>query len=254
MRLEGKVALVTGASAGMGRAIAKRYAEEGAKVYVAARRLERLEELQKECEGLAGSIHPLTVDLMDKKQAEELVPKVVEDAGRIDILVNNAGIMDNFASIGNAADDIIESVFQVDVFSVFYTMRAAVQQFLKQGGGNILNIASVGGLYGARGGSIYTAAKHAVVGITKNTAFMYQNDNIRCNAIAPGAIATEISTQDNMKRIDMGAMGKIQPYMALNQKVGTPEQIAEVALFLGSDESSFVSGDIVKVDGSWTSF
>lgn len=254
MKLKGKVAIVTGASAGMGKDIAYLFAQEGATVYAVARRVERLEELAKSAEGFEGKIIPVGADLTKKEDTERIVDFAYNDAGRLDILVNNAGIMDDFSPIGDAADEMLEKVFMVNVYAPFYSMRKAVDIFMKQGGGNIINIASIGGLCGARAGAVYTASKHALVGLTKNTGYMYAKKNIRCNAICPGGVETEIATGDFMKNANKEGIGIIMPNTVGNPRSGKGTEIATVALFLATDDSSFINGQCIVADGGWTAF
>lgn len=254
MKLKGKVAIVTGASAGMGKDIAYLFAQEGATVYAAARRVERLEDLAKSAAGLEGKIIPYGVDLMNKEDTEKMMDFVKEDAGRLDILVNNAGIMDDFSPVGDVTDEMLEKVFNLNVFSLFYSMRKAVNLFLEQGGGNIVNIASIGGLYGARAGAVYTSSKHAVVGLTKNTGFMYAKKNIRCNAICPGGVETEIASSEFMKHVNPEGIGTIMPMTVGNPRSGSGHEIATVALFLASDDSSFINGQAIVADSGWTAY
>ncbi|NLY73410.1 MAG: SDR family oxidoreductase [Tissierellia bacterium] len=254
MKLKDKVAIVTGASGGMGRDIARLFAEEGATVYAAARRIERLEELAETSKDFQGKIIPYGVDLMSKEDTEKMMDFVIEDAGKLDILINNAGIMDDFSPVGDVTDEMLKRVFDLNVFSLFYSMRKAIQIFEKQGNGNIVNISSIGGLYGARAGAVYTASKHAVVGLTKNTGFMYATKNIRCNAICPGGVETEIAASEFMKDINMKGMERIMTMMGGNPRTGTGDEIATVALFLASDDSSFLNGQAIAVDSGWTAF
>lgn len=254
MKLRGKVAVVTGASAGMGRDIAYLFAKEGATVYAVARRVERLEELAKSADGLAGKIIPYGADLTKKEDAEKIVDFAYNDSGRFDILVNNAGIMDDFSPVGDVKDEMLEKVFSLNVYAPFYSIRRAVNIFLKQGGGNIINVASIGGLYGSRAGAVYTASKHALVGLTKNTGYMYAKKNIRCNAICPGAVETEIASGDFMKNVNSEGIGIIMPNTVGNPRSGKPAEIATVALFLASDDSSFVNGQCIVADGGWTAY
>ncbi len=252
MKLENKVVIVTGASAGMGKAISYLFAQEGATVYAVARRVERLEELAKSAEEVAGKIIPCTADLMIKEEVERIVDFAYNDAGKIDILVNNAGIMDDFSPAGDVSDEIMEKVFQLNYYAPFYSIRKAIGIFLKQKEGNIINIASIGGLYGARAGVAYTASKHAVIGLTKNTGYMYAKENIRCNAICPGGVETEIGTGAFMKDINQKAMGIIMPGMAGNPRTGSPEEIAKIALFLATSDSGFINGQCIVADSGWT--
>ncbi|WP_349630351.1 SDR family oxidoreductase [Lentilactobacillus sp. Marseille-Q4993] len=170
--------------------------------------------------------------------------------GKLDIVVNNAGIMDNMAAVGDVTDDMWKKVFAVNTDSVMYSTREAINAFLPQKSGTILNIASVGGTNGGRAGAAYTASKHAVVGLTKNTAYMYEPDGIRVNAIAPGGIKTNIS--ESMKGVDEHGMQRQMVRMGLSPEPGSAEEIANAALFLVSDEASYVNGVVLPVDGGWT--
>lgn len=254
MKLKGKVAIVTGASSGMGHAIAEEFARQGAVVYAVARRADRLDELVRSMEDAEGEVRAISADLMQKEQCDVIVDQAVQEAGRVDILVNNAGIMDDFSPAGEVSDEMLENVFQINTFAPFYTTRRVLKEFEKEGGGVIVNMASIGGLYGARAGAVYTASKHAVVGLTKNTAFMYAKKNIRCNAIAPGAVETEIGSGKFMKHVNQEAMGLIMPAMAANPATAQPEDIARVALFLASDDAKLINGQVLAVDGGWTAF
>lgn len=254
MRLEGKVAIVTGASSGMGRDIASLFAKEGATVLAVARRMDRLDELAKETAEYKGKIVPFAGDMLDKSQVEGMIDQVVSKYGKLDILVNNAGIMDDFSPVGDVSDDMWEKVLRLNLDAPMYAMRKAVNLFLSQKNGVILNIASIGGLYGCRAGAAYTAAKHALVGLTKNTAYMYAKKNIRCNAICPGAIETEVGTGEFMQHINQEGMGISMAGIGVNPRSGKGNEIAQAALFLVSDAASFVNGQCLAVDGGWTAY
>ena len=254
MKLKGKVAVVTGASSGMGREIAYVFAKEGAVVYAAARRLEKLEELAEKTKDFEGKIIPVSSNLINQEDAEKLVEYAYSDSGKLDILVNNAGIMDDFSGVGDVNDEMMNKVFDLNVFAPFYTSRKAVNLFLKEGKGVIVNIASIGGLYGARAGAVYTASKHALVGLTKNTGYMYAKKNIRCNAICPGAIETDIGSGEYMKHVNQDGMNTIMANIGGNPRSGSPSEIAEIAVFLASDESSLINGQCLAADAGWTAF
>lgn len=249
MRLAGKVAIVTGAASGMGKAIAELYAKEGALVVVSDLNAEGAQSVVNEIEGDAVSIE---TDVTSEESIQHLFEQTIQTFGRVDILVNNAGIMDGMEPVGEISNERWEKVFAVNTVSVMKTMRIAVELFQKQGHGVIVNNISAGGLYGARAGAAYTASKHAVVGLTKNTAFMYADQNIRCNGIAPGAVATNIGA--SMTNLSENGFKRQQLGMAINPRVGQPDEIAQLALFLGSDESSFINGQVVAIDGGWTAY
>lgn len=252
MKLENKVVVVTGASSGMGKAIAYLFAKEGAVVYALARRLDRLEELAKSVEEFDGKVIPYAIDLMSKEDSEMALDKIYAEAGKVDVLINNAGIMDNFSPIGDVSDEMLAKVFQLNFYAPFYLMRKYIEIFEKQKAGNIINVSSIGGLYGARAGAAYTSSKHAVLGLTKNTAYMYAKENLRCNAICPGGVETEISTGKYMSDISPKGMSAIRPSMGGNPRMGTSEEIATIALFLATEDSSFINGQCIVADGGWT--
>ncbi len=248
MRLEGKSIVVTGASAGMGSAMVRLFVEEGANVIAVARRKERLEELAASLKDCPGKMISFVGDVSRQEDNEAAIDAAVKEFGRLDVLVNNAGIMDDMGPIGDFTNEKLEQVFQVNVFGPMYAMRKAVSIFKEQGGGNIINVASLGAMRSCAG-AIYCASKAAVVSLTKNTAFMYQPDGIRCNAIAPGGIMTEISTSMGMP--NMAGYGRVQKVLGTSPAPGSAEHIAYAALFLASDESAYVNGDVLLVDGGW---
>ncbi|MCM3134041.1 SDR family oxidoreductase [Paenibacillus polysaccharolyticus] len=252
MKLQNKVAIVTGAGSGMGKAIATLYAQEGAKVVVSDINEEAAEAVVQEIQANGGEAFVLLANVAKEEDVQQLIDQTVSKYGTVDILVNNAGIMDGMEPAADISDERWEKVFAVNTTSVMRTTRKVLPIFLEKKQGVIVNVASAGGLHGGRAGAAYTASKHAVVGFTKNTGYMYAEQGIRCNAIAPGAVATNIGT--TMTDINPFGAGRQQQGMAINPRVGTSEEIAKVALFLGSDESSFVNGTVITADAGWSSY
>ena len=252
MKLQGKVAIVTGAASGMGKQIALLYAKEGAKVVVSDLNLDGANETVEEIKAAGGEAIAIKTNVAVEEDVQTLVDTTVERFGSVDILVNNAGIMDGFEPAGEVEDERWERIFAVNTTSVMRMTRKVMPIFLEKEKGVIVNVASAGGLHGGRAGAAYTASKHAVVGFTKNTGYMYAQKGIRCNAIAPGAVMTNI--QASMTNVDKFGVSRQQAGMGINPRAGQPEEIAQAALFLGSDDSSFVNGTVLAVDGGWTSY
>ena len=252
MRLQDKVAIVTGAASGMGKEIAVLYAKEGAKVIVSDINAEAAAKTVEEIQSAGDTAISVMANVAKEDDIQNLIDTAVETYGTVDILVNNAGIMDNFEPAGEIKDDNWERIFAVNITSVMRSTRKVLPIFLEKEQGIIINVASAGGLQGARAGAAYTASKHAVVGFTKNTGFMYAQKGIRCNAIAPGAVETNISA--SMTGISEFGMGRTQPGLALNPRIGKAAEIAKAALFLASDESSFVNGTVITADAGWTAY
>ena len=201
MKLKGKVAIVTGASAGMGKDIAYYYAKEGARVLAVARRAERLTALAESAKDLEGEIVPFPADMADKNQIKAMIDEAIKRFGTLDILVNNAGIMDNFSPAGDVDDEMWEQVININLNAPFYATRYALQHFLKAGSGVIINVASIGGLCGSEP-ALHILLQAWIGWFHQNTASMYANKNIRCNAICPGGVETEIFTGTYMQNIN----------------------------------------------------
>ena len=255
MRLENKVAVVTGASSGVGRALALLFAQEGAKVVAVARRKERLEELEKLSADLPGEIVAYGADISVEENNYAMIEFALEKFGKLDILINNAGLMDNFAPVDELDTELMKKLMAVDVYGPAWATKKAVQVFLQnENGGSIVNVASIAGICGGKSGCAYTMAKHAVMGLTKNTAFNYRNNKIRCNAICPGGINTEMV--DPALFANASQKGLQSAMLAMNFGVRNAEaiEIAQIALFLASDEAAVVNGAIVTGDSGLTAF
>lgn len=253
-KLNGKVAIVTGAGSGMGKAIALLFAEEGAQVIAADIHEARLVALKEEAAAKPGKVHTVITNVAIEEDIERMVHAATQIFGTLDILVNNAGIMDHFAPVGDLDNAMWEKVMKVNVDGPFKAMRSALKIFLAKGSGTIINIASIGGLMGARAGAAYTASKHALIGLTKNTGYLYSKSGIRCNAIAPGSVATNIAETIDFSKIGPLANERILSGMVLNPRNAEAKEIASVALFLASEESSFINGAVITADGGWTAY
>lgn len=251
LSLANKVAIVTGAGSGLGKQIALLYARQGAKVVASDRNADKLEALLAEAP-VGSEMTTFVCDISKLENVQGVFTNAQEKFGKLDIVVNNAGVMDKLQPIGEVEDEMYEKVMGINVKGTFYMMREAVKVFEPQRAGVIVNIASVAGLEGGRAGAIYTASKHAILGMTKNTGYAYAKSGIRCNAIAPGAMNTNIMGGINLE--NLGIMIKAMLSNRGNQKVADPLEVANLALFLASDEASFINGAVYVADGGWTAY
>lgn len=251
-KLENKIAVITGAAAGMGKAIALVYARQGAKLILSDIHEEGLREVAAAIAASGGSAVAVVGDVAVEEDVQQLIDTAVKTYGTIDILVNNAGIMDNFVPAGEVTDDLWERVLNVNLTGPLRLTRKALALFTEKRSGVIINIASIGGLQGSRAGAAYTASKHALIGLTKNVAFQYADQGIRCNAIAPGGVNTSIG--ETLKSPNELGIKKAMSGASFNPRSGESEEIATVALFLASDDASFVNGAVIIADGGWTAY
>ncbi|MCC8426403.1 SDR family oxidoreductase [Mucilaginibacter sp. UR6-11] len=246
-----KVTLVTGAGSGIGKTIAEFFADQGAKVMLTDIHQQNIEAVVTEITAKGGTASCIAADIAVKADVQQVMKYIQKTYQTLDILVNNAGVMDSFTPVAEVSDELWEKVIGTNLNGPFFTCREAVQLFLKKGSGTIINIASIGGLYGGRAGAAYTASKHALVGLTKNIGYQYAEKNIRCNAIAPGGVNTNI----------LYGM-EPQPFGFERMNAGTgnapaaanPEAIAELAVFLASEKSAFINGTVLTADGGWTAY
>ena len=241
--LEGKTALITGASKGIGRAVAVRYAEQGANIaFTYLSSVEKGEALEKELEALGVKAKGFRSDASDFAAAEQLINDVVSTFGTLDILVNNAGITkDNL--LMRMSEEMWDQVINVNLKSVFNTVKAATRTLMKQRSGSIINMTSVVGLKGNAGQGNYAASKAGIIGFTKSVALELGSRGIRSNAIAPGFIETEMTDQ-----LDEKTVQSWRDAIPL-KRGGQPEDVADACVFLASDMSSYVTGQVIQVDG-----
>ncbi len=251
--LEGKVAVITGAGSGIGKATIEVFVQEGATCVAADINYEAVEALKTEFSEYADQIKPFCVNVADSAQVEAMIDFAVKECGKMDIIFNNAGIMDGMLPIEELDDAMWHRVMDINTSGVMYACRKAVQYYLERGeGGVIINTASLGGLCGARAGLAYTASKFAVVGMTKNIAFMYGDEGIRCNAICPGGVATNIGV--GLSQPSQRGSSKVGIGLPLMNRAGDPIEIASTAVFLSCDDSTFINGTTITVDGGWSAY
>jgi NAD(P)-dependent dehydrogenase (short-subunit alcohol dehydrogenase family) len=243
----GKVALVTGAASGIGRASALAFAKAGAKVVVADISVEGGEETVELCRAENTDSFFVQCDVSKSMDVEILVRKAVEYYGRIDYAHNNAGIEGPQALTGDYPEEQFDRVVAINLRGVFLSMHYEIPHMLRQGGGAIVNTASVAGLVGTRGTIAYVASKHAVVGMTKSAALEYARSNIRVNCVCPGVIHTAMI--DRFTHGDPEALAQYAEGEPVG-RMGTPEEVANAVIWLCSDQASFVTGHALAVDGA----
>ena len=241
--LENKTALITGASRGIGKGIAMEFAKQGADVaFTFNASVEAAKALEAELESFGGKAKGYQSNAADFDAAQELVKDVIEDFGSLDILINNAGITkDNL--LMRISEEDFDKVIEVNLKSVFNLTKAVLRPMLKQRSGSIINMSSVVGVKGNAGQTNYAASKAGILGFTKSVALELGSRNVRCNAIAPGFIETEMTAKLDPKTVE-GWRDAIPL-----KRGGTPEDVANACVFLGSDMSAYVTGQTLNVDG-----
>lgn len=249
--LKDKVALVTGAGSGIGKAIAELFAQEGASVVLADIHQQNIEAVANGITAKGGQAICYAADMSNEVDVQLLIDYALRMYKTLDILVNNAGVMDCFTPVGDVSIGLWNKVMGTNLSGPYYASRIAIKFFLEKGSGNIINIASIGGLFGGRAGAAYTASKHGLIGLTKSIGYQYAQKNIRCNAIAPGGVITNIV--QGMEAHPFG-YDRMSAGTANVPRSAEPSEIADVALYLASDKSSFINGAVITADGGWTAY
>ena len=246
--MKGKVAVITGATSGFGKVTAEVLAARGVKVVISGRNKEPGEKLVAEIRAKGGEAMFTYADVNDEDSVKALVNTAVEKYGRLDLAVNNAGISTEGAKIAESETARFQEMIQTNVLGVYFGMKYQIQQMLKNGGGSIVNLASIAGLNGIPYTGAYCATKHAVVGLTKAGALDYATQGIRINAVAPGAAKTDIIVKAITQGVyDEPSIAAMHP-MA---RMGLPHEIVNGIVWLLSDEASFVTGHVLNVDGGF---
>ena len=252
-RLAGKVALITGGGTGIGRAIALAFAREGANVTLAGRRLEKLKEVAGEVEKQGGATLPVVCDVVRAKDADRAVSETARKFGKLNVLVNNAGTL-SVSTVDTVSEEDWDRVMTVNVKGPFLMSRAALKEFRKAGGGAIVNIGSVLGLVAMKDRAAYCASKGGVTMLTKAMALDHAYENVRVNCICPSIVETDLvkglfNDSEQGRRLRESRMGTIPL-----GRFGKPADVAELAVFLASEESSWLTGAAIPLDGGLTAF
>lgn len=252
-RLEGKVALITGGGTGIGRAIALAFAREGAKLAVAGRRKEKLNETIREMEKQGGQGLAIVCDVAKAKDAAHAVRETAKHFGRLNVLVNNAGVL-HASTIEGIAEEDWDRLMTINLKGPFLMCRAALPEFRKAGGGAIINVGSVLGLVAMKDRAAYCASKGGVTLLTKAMALDHAHENVRSNCICPSIVETELvqglfAASEEGKALRKARIGQIPI-----GRMGRPEDVAELAVFLASDESSWLTGAAIPLDGGLSAY
>lgn len=247
-RLQDKVAVITGGNSGVGAATAVLFAAEGAKVVISARREAPLEEVAAKIRENGGEVTVVVTDISKPEDAEHLMEQTVQTYGRVDILVNNAGVLEEgLKPIDRVEDADMNRIIDINTKGTMYCMRAASARMAQAGYGSIVNVASVAGVMGC-GGAAYVASKAAVIGVTRHTALRFAGTGVRCNAVCPGTIVTPMVAGMNQANMDADMFGQMAKHGDLKVQPCMPEDVANILLFLASDESRAITGQAIVTD------
>lgn len=247
-RLQDKVAIITGGNSGVGAAAALLFAKEGAKVVISARRQPQLEEVAEKIREAGGEVLPVVCDISKHQDADHLIEKTIEEYGKVDILINSAGVLEEgLKPIDRVEDADMDRILDINTKGTMYCMRAASAKMAEAGAGSIVNVASAAGVIGC-GGAAYVASKAAIIGITRHTALRFAGTGVRCNAICPGTIVTPMVAGMNPANMDADMFGQMAKHGDLKVPPCMPEDVANILLFLASDESRAITGQAIVSD------
>lgn len=241
-KLQDRVALIYGGTSGLGEATAKLYAKEGAKVAIAGRSVERGNEIVDAIKHEGGEAIFVEVDLMETDQIKQSVQDTVDAFGTIDILYNGAGILDEYVGIIETDEEEFDQIIQLNIKATFIATKEVMPIFVEKGKGVVINLGSQGSKFAGVGGTSYVTSKHALVGFNKQLAYDYGDKGIKALLLAPGFIDTPMT--DDVKEERLNDIP--------DRRAGKPEEVAKLALFLASDDSNYMNGTEVYMDGGWT--
>lgn len=245
--LEGKVAIVFGASVGIGAATAQVLAKSGAHVMLASRNVVAMKKTVEEIKNDGGEADCFQVDVNNFVEVKAAVSRVVERFGGLDIVVNNAGINDAPVPLHEISDEVYDRIMNTNLKGVFYGMKAGIPALLQRGGGAVVNVSSVGGLIAAPGISPYCASKHGVIGLSKSAALDYASNGIRVNVVAPGAVNTAIFNDWQKDDAARDAFIALHPL----GRIGQPVEIGAAIAWLASDAAGYITGAVLPIDGGY---
>jgi len=250
MKLKGKVALITGSTRGIGKEMAIGFAKEGADVIINGRNPEKVETVAKEIEGLGVRSTAVVADVSVSQDVTRMVEEGIKSFGKIDILVNNAGVNPFILGAEKIKEEGWDQVIDINLKGVFLCCQAVGKKMILQGGGKILNISSAAGILGEQGFLPYCVSKAGVMVLTRILAYEWSRYNILVNAIAPGLVAGGMNTPILDKEVLVSGLSRQVPL----KRLGTPEEIVRVALFLATDDSSYINGTTIVADGGMTGY
>ena len=247
-RLDGKVCIITGSNSGVGAAAAELFAKEGAKVVITARRQDKLDEEANKIRSMGGTVLAVKCDVSNEEEVIALVKKVVEEFGTVDVLLNNAGVLEaGLKPIDRCLAEDVDRVFSINTKGTIFCSRECAKIMAEKGTGSIINLDSVAGYYGC-GGAAYVTSKAAVIGLTKHTALRFAGKGIRCNSVCPSTIVTPMTMTTDPKTLDVDMMTQMSKHADLRVQPCMPDDVARVCLFLASDDSRPITGQVIVCD------